>query len=75
MWSKEMSYQKEMAMATDASRVLQFVVDELEDPDFAENLRISFNLPKIVPEIILPDCVSRHYFLQWDPRVFRPESI
>ena len=64
-----------MAIATHASRVLQFVADEVEDPDFAENLRIYFNLPKMVPEIILPDCVSRHHFLQWDPRVFMPGSI
>ena len=35
---------KEMAIATHASRVLQFVADEVEDPDFAENLRTG--LPK-----------------------------
>jgi hypothetical protein len=63
-------------MATHASRVLQFVADEAEDPDFAENLQIYFSLPKKVPEIIiLPDCVSRHHFLQWDPRVFMQGSI
>ena len=68
-------WSKEMAMASNASRVLQFVADEIEDPDFAENLRIYFKLPKMVPEMILPDCVSRHHFLQWDPRVFRQGSI
>ncbi len=64
-----------MALATHASRVLQFVSDEVEDEVFAENLRIYFNLPKMVPEIILPDCVSRQLFLQWDPQVFWPGSI
>ena len=59
-------------MASHASRVLQFVADEIEDPDFAENLRIYFNLPKMVQEITLSDRVSRHHFLQWDPRVFSP---
>ena len=65
-----------MAFATHASRVLLFVANDHEIyPDFVENLRIYLNLPKMVPEIILPDCVTRQHFLQWDPRVFCPGSI
>ena len=66
-----------MALWTHASRVLANVANdtEIQDPDFVENLRIYLNLPKMVPEIILPDCVTRQHFLQWDPRVFCPGSI
>ncbi len=66
---------KEMAIATDASRVLQFVADIIEDPEFAEDLRIYYNLPRMVPEILLPGRVTRQHFLQWHPRAFRPGSI
>ena len=75
MWSKKMAQPKEMAIATDASRVLQFVADNIEDPEFAEDLRIYFNLPIMVPEILLPGRVTRQHFLQWHPRVFMPGSI
>ena len=51
------------------------VADNIEDPEFAEDLRIYFNLPIMVPEILLPGRVTRQHFLQWHPRVFMPGSI
>jgi hypothetical protein len=69
-----MAQPKEMAIATDASRVLQFVADNIEDPEFAEDLRIYLDLPIMVPEILLPGRVTRQHFLSWHPRVFMPGS-
>ncbi len=69
-----MAQPKEMAIATDASRVLQFVADNIEDPEFAEDLRIYFNLPIMVPKILLPGRVTRQHFSQWHPHQFREYS-
>jgi hypothetical protein len=64
-----------MAMALNASRVLKFVADEIEDAEFVESSRICIDLPIMVQEICLPGRATRQHFLQWDPRVFRPGSI
>ncbi len=49
----------------DGCIALQFVADNIEDPKFAEDLRIYFNLPRMVPEILLPGRVTRQHFSQW----------
>ena len=66
----------QMAMSTNGSRLLQFAADEIESDEFVEDLRRYLALPRMVPEILLPEnVVNRQHFLQWHPRVFERGNV